>query len=389
MAEAGFPGTTAELRSAAAQAGSRTGERLRAAAQRIDNAGKVIASQIARAETTLRMLHGVTLDLRVVPISMVLGRMPRLVRDLARSLGKQVTLEIDDGDIRIDKSMVDALTEPLVHMIRNAMDHGIESPEERMGLGKPDKATITLKATQNGNVARIMIADDGRGLNTAAIRSKAVERGLISDQDAARMSDRELQRQIFAPGFSTASAVTETSGRGVGMDVVLVTIRRLGGSIDIESVEGEGTTFTLNFPVSAALQRIVVVTDGERDLGLPERAVIEVIEVEKKAIQTVGEMAGIQHRDGFLPVRAIETMLGWETPAETAKQSVFPVVIIGTAERRVGVAVARIKRRQEVFMKELHPALSSVDVLAGATVMGEGQPLLVLDPDTLIAIAGA
>jgi len=389
MAEAGFPGTTAELRSAAAQAGTRTGERLRAAAQRIDNAGKVIASQIARAETTLRMLHGVTLDLRVVPISMVLGRMPRLVRDLARSLGKQVTLEIDDGDIRIDKSMVDALTEPLVHMIRNAMDHGIESPEERIGLGKPDKATITLKATQNGNVARIMIADDGRGLNTAAIRSKAVERGLISDQDAARMSDRELQRQIFAPGFSTASAVTETSGRGVGMDVVLVTIRRLGGSIDIESVEGEGTTFTLNFPVSAALQRIVVVTDGERDLGLPERAVIEVIEVEKKAIQTVGEMAGIQHRDGFLPVRAIETMLGWETPAETAKQSVFPVVIIGTAERRVGVAVARIKRRQEVFMKELHPALSSVDVLAGATVMGEGQPLLVLDPDTLIAIAGA
>ena len=189
---------------------TRTGDRLRAAAQRIDNAGKVIASQIARAETTLRMLHGVTLDLRVVPISMVLGRMPRLVRDLARSLGKQVTLEIDDGDIRIDKSMVDALTEPLVHMIRNAMDHGIESPEERAGLGKREKATITLTATQNGNVARIMIADDGRGLNTAAIRAKAVERGLITDQDAARMSDRELQRQIFAPGFSTAPAVTET-----------------------------------------------------------------------------------------------------------------------------------------------------------------------------------
>jgi len=389
MAEAGFPSTTAELRSAAAQTGTRTAERLRAAAQRIDNAGKVIASQIARAETTLRMLHGVTLDLRVVPISMVLGRMPRLVRDLARGLGKQVTLEIDDGDIRIDKSMVDALTEPLVHMLRNAMDHGIEPPDQRVALGKPDKATITLKATQNGNVARIMIADDGRGLNTAAIRAKAVERGLISDQDAARMSDRELQRQIFAPGFSTAAAITETSGRGVGMDVVLVTIRRLGGSIDIESVEGEGTIFTLNFPVSAALQRIVVVTDGERDLGLPERAVIEVIEVEKKAIQTVGEMAGIQHRDGFLPVRAIETMLGWETPAANAKQTVFPVVIIGTAERRVGVAVARIKRRQEVFMKELHPALSSIDVLAGATVMGEGQPLLVLDPDTLIAIAGA
>ena len=389
VAEAGFPSTTAELRSAATQTSARTAERLRTAARQIDNASKVIASQIARAETTLRMLHGVTLDLRVVPISMVLGRMPRLVRDLARSLGKQVTLEIEDGDIQIDKSMVDALTEPLVHMLRNAMDHGIETPEERDRLGKPSKATITLKATQSGNVARIMIADDGRGLNTSVIRSKAIERGLITEQDASRMSDREIQRQIFAPGFSTAAAITETSGRGVGMDVVLVTIRRLGGSIDIESAEGEGTTFHLNFPVSAALQRIVVVSDGKHDLGLPERAVIEVIQVERSAIQTVGEMAGIHHRDGFLPVRPIEAMLGWDTPESAATQSAFPVVIIGTSERRVGVAVARIKRRQEVFMKELHPALNSVDVLAGATVMGEGQPLLVLDPDTLIAIAGA
>lgn len=387
--EAGFASTTAELRSAATQTSARTAERLRAAARQIDNAGKVIASQIARAETTLRMLHSVTLELRVVPISIVLGRMPRLVRDLARSLGKQVDLDIEDGDIQIDKSMVDALMEPMVHMIRNAMDHGIEGPEERARAGKPGKATLTLKATQHGNVARIMIADDGRGLNTAVIRAKAVERGLLSEQDAARMADREIQRQIFAPGFSTAAAITETSGRGVGMDVVLVTIRRLGGSIDIDSVEGEGTKFFLNFPVSAALQRIVVVTDGERDLGLPERAIVEVIEVERSAIQTVGELAGIQHRDGFLPIRPIETMLGWPTPEKTARQTVFPVVIIGTAERRVGVAVARVKRRQEVFMKELHPALNAIDVLAGATVMGEGQPLLVLDPETLIAIAGA
>lgn len=387
--EAGFASTTAELRSAATQTSARTAERLRTAARQIDNAGKVIASQIARAETTLRMLHSVTLDLRVVPISIVLGRMPRLVRDLARSLGKQVHLDIEDGDIQIDKSMVDALMEPMVHMIRNAMDHGIERAEDRARAGKPAQATLTLKATQSGNVARIMIADDGRGLNTAVIRAKAIERGLITEQDAMRMADREIQRLIFAPGFSTAAKITETSGRGVGMDVVLVTIRRLGGSIDIDSVEGEGTRFFLNFPVSAALQRIVVVSDGERDLGLPERAIVEVIEVERRAIQTVGELAGIQHRDGFLPVRPIETMLGWSTPEAAARQTVFPVVIIGTPERRVGVAVARVKRRQEVFMKELHPALNAVDVLAGATVMGEGQPLLVLDPETLIAIAGA
>jgi two-component system, chemotaxis family, sensor kinase CheA len=387
--EAGFASTTAELRSVAANANTRTAERLRAAAGQIDDAGKMIANQIARAETTLRMLHAVTLELRVVPIRIVLGRMPRLVRDLARSLGKQVELEIEDGEIQIDKSMVDALMEPLVHMIRNAMDHGIEFPEERAATGKPEKATLTLTATQSGNVAQIMIADDGRGLHTATIRAKALERELISDQDAARMSDREIQRLIFAPGFSTAAAVTETSGRGVGMDVVLVTIRRLGGSIDIDSVEGEGTKFYLSFPVSAALQRIVVVSDGERDLGLPERAIIEVIEVEESAVQTVGKLAGIQHRDGFLPVRPIETMLGWDTPERNSKQTAFPVVIIGTPQRRVGVAVARVKRRQEVFMKELHPALNAVDVLAGATVMGEGQPLLVLDPETLIAIAGA
>ncbi|WP_193170145.1 chemotaxis protein CheA [Nisaea nitritireducens] len=387
--EAGFASTIAELRSLAKQTGARKAERLRFAASHIDDAGKILASQIAKAETTLRMLHSVTLQLRVVPISIVLGRMPRLVRDLARSLGKQVDLDIEDGDIQIDKSMVDALMEPLVHMIRNAMDHGIESPDERQNLGKPEKAILTLRATQNGNVAQIMIADDGRGLNTSRIKAKAMERNLLSDQDAARMSEREIQRLIFAPGFSTASAITETSGRGVGMDVVLTTIRRLGGSIDIDSVEGEGTKFYLSFPVSAALQRIVVVTDGERDLGLPERSIVEVIEVARSQIQEVGEFAGIQHRDGFLPVRAIETMLGWETPEVAANQTAFPVVIIGTPQRRVGVAVARVKRRQEVFMKELHPALNAVDVLAGATVMGEGQPLLVLDPETLIAIAGA
>ena len=387
--EAGFASTIAELRSLAKQTGARKAERLRYAANHIDDAGKILASQIAKAETTLRMLHSVTLQLRVVPISIVLGRMPRLVRDLARSLGKQVDLDIEDGDIQIDKSMVDALMEPLVHMIRNAMDHGIEMPEERQNLGKPEKAILTLRATQTGNVAQIMIADDGRGLNTSRIKAKAMERNLLSDQDAARMSEREIQRLIFAPGFSTASAITETSGRGVGMDVVLTTIRRLGGSIDIDSVEGEGTKFYLSFPVSAALQRIVVVTDGERDLGLPERSIVEVIEVARSQIQEVGEFAGIQHRDGFLPVRAIETMLGWETPEAAANQTAFPVVIIGTPQRRVGVAVARVKRRQEVFMKELHPALNAVDVLAGATVMGEGQPLLVLDPETLIAIAGA
>jgi len=387
--EAGFASTIAELRSLAKQTGTRKAERLRFAASHIDDAGKILASQIAKAETTLRMLHSVTLQLRVVPISIVLGRMPRLVRDLARSLGKQVDLDIEDGDIQIDKSMVDALMEPLVHMIRNAMDHGIESPDERQNLGKPEKAILTLRATQNGNVAQIMIADDGRGLNSSRIKAKAMERNLLSDQDAARMSEREIQRLIFAPGFSTASAITETSGRGVGMDVVLTTIRRLGGSIDIDSTEGEGTKFYLSFPVSAALQRIVVVTDGERDLGLPERSIVEVIEVARNQIQEVGEFAGIQHRDGFLPVRAIETMLGWETPEAAANQTAFPVVIIGTPQRRVGVAVARVKRRQEVFMKELHPALNAVDVLAGATVMGEGQPLLVLDPETLIAIAGA
>ena len=386
--EAGFGATAAELRSLAGQIDDRKADRLYAAAARIDDAGKVFANQIARAEVTLRMLHSVTLDLRVVPISIVFGRMPRLVRDLARSLGKQVTLEIDDGDIQIDKSMVDALMEPMVHMIRNAMDHGIEGPQERLDAGKPEKATLTLRATQHGNVAQIMIAEDGRGLNTNRIRNKALEKGLITEQDAARMTEREIHRQIFAPGFSTAASVTETSGRGVGMDVVLTTLRRLGGAIDIDSEEGEGTRFYLSFPVSAALQRIIVVSDGERDLGLPERAIIEVIEVDRKQIQTVGERAGIQHRDGFLTVRAIETMLGWETPEVAVDQKAFPVVIIGTPQRRIGVAVHRVKRRQEVFMKELHPALNSVDVLAGATVMGEGQPLLVLDPETLIAIAG-
>ena len=337
--------------------------------------------------TLLSRLHLSALELRVVPVDVVLNRLPRMVRDLAQQHGKSVELVLEGRDVRIDKSMVEVLVDPLIHMVRNALDHGIEPPEARRAAGKPERATLTVRAAQHASEIRIEIADDGRGLDAEAIRAKAVGQGLVSPAHAPGLTEAEIFPFIFEAGLSTAPVVTETSGRGVGMDVVLSTVRRLNGDIKIQSERGRGTAFTLVLPVSAALQTALIVRVGDQSLAIPDRHVLAVAEVETSAIRLIGDHRSILHRQAMLPLYELGSLLGMPGHAAPAERRSEPVVVATNGRQMIGLEVDAIERRQELFLKDLDPRLARFPGVGGASVLGDGSVVLVLDSEELIELA--
>ncbi|HEX3860110.1 MAG TPA: chemotaxis protein CheW [Stellaceae bacterium] len=335
----------------------------------------------------LSRLHQAALELRVVPVDVVFNRLPRMVRDLAQQQGKSVELVLEGRDVRIDKSMVEALADPLIHMVRNAVDHGIEGPEERRIVGKPQRAQLTLRAAQRGSEIHIEITDDGRGLDADAIRAKVIDRGLASPAQVAAMPQAALFQFIFAAGLSTAASVTETSGRGVGMDIVLSTVRRLNGDITTRSERGKGTTFTLVLPVSAALQTALIVRVGDQSLAIPERHVMAVAEIETGSISLVGAHRSILHRQSVLPLYDLGHLLGMRNGAAPPVRELEPIVITTNGRQMIGLEVDAIEQRQELFLKDLDPRLARFPGVGGASVLGDGRVVLVLDGEELIQLA--
>jgi two-component system, chemotaxis family, sensor kinase CheA len=339
-----------------------------------------------RVETDLRRLQASALELRVVPIDTILNRFPRVVRTLAHDQGKNVRLTLEGRDVRVDKSMVELLVDPLMHMVRNAVDHGIETPEERARAGKPVQASVTLGAVQRGGEVQVQVSDDGRGLNEAAILEKAVSRGLASAAEASRLKPHEIHRFIFAPGFSTAAKVTETSGRGVGMDVVLTTVQQLGGDIDVETRAGGGATFTLRLPLSAAMQASLLVRVAGQTFGIAERFVSSVLEVAAGDMLEASGRRAIRHNGMALPVYRLADLL-WQGAADAAAPPDFlSIVIISNGRETIGLEVDRVRRRQELFLKDLHPLLAACPTVSGAAVLGDGRIVLLLDADELIQL---
>jgi two-component system chemotaxis sensor kinase CheA len=332
-------------------------------------------------------VHQSALEFRVVPVDVVFNRFPRVVRDLAARQGKWVEISLEGRDVRIDKSMVEALSDPLLHMVRNAVDHGIETTEQRRATGKPERARLTLRASQRGSEIAIEIDDDGRGLSAEAIRAKAIDRGLVTAARAASLDDGEVFQFIFEAGLSTAAAVTETSGRGVGMDVVLNTVRRLNGDISIRSERGKGTTFILTLPVSAALQNALIVRVAGQSLAIPERNVATVTEVERDQIRRIGSGRSFLYRQAVLPLHDLGVLLGLSEIPEDDARAIQPVVVASSGRSLVGLEVAAIERRQELFLKDLHPLLAQFPGVGGASVLGDGRVVLVLDGDELIQLA--
>ena len=278
---------------------------------------------------------------------------------------------------------------PIIFRRRNRyslLDHGIEPPDERARAGKPPQASVTLGAVQRGGEVQVQVSDDGRGLNEAAILEKAVARGLTNVADAARLKPHEIHRFIFAPGFSTAAKVTETSGRGVGMDVVLNTVQQLGGDIDVETKAGGGATFTLRLPLSAAMQASLLVRVNGQTFGIAERFVSSVLEVAAEDMLESSGQKAIRHNGMALPVYRLADLL-WQDAADGgATPDFLSIVVISNGRETIGLEVDRVRRRQELFLKDLHPLLAACPTVSGAAVLGDGRIVLLLDADELIQL---
>ncbi len=338
----------------------------------------------------LRRLQDTALELRVVPLDQLFNRLSRGIRDLAGQQGKQVRMVLEGREVRIDKTIVESLSDPMLHMARNSVDHGIEPPEDRVAAGKPERALVRISAIHRGSEVRIEVADDGRGLNAERIRATAIKRGIVSEADAAALSDADAARLIFRPGFSTVEQVTETSGRGVGMDVVLTAVQRLGGDIDIRTRAGQGTTFILRLPVSAALQTAVIVEAGGQSMAIPDRSVQEVLQATAADVREIGGRHCITLRGTPVAVFPLGGLLGrpglWGDPSASAR---LPLVVVDSGGDRIALQVERLHGRRELYLKDLHPALGAIPGVGGASIQGDGTVMLVLDAEGLVRLARA
>jgi two-component system, chemotaxis family, sensor kinase CheA len=338
-----------------------------------------------RLDSGIRQLYGATTALRVVAISTLFQRLLRPVRETMVAVGKDVTMSTTGDEVQIDKSMIELLVDPLTHIVRNAVDHGIEMPDVREASGKSRNGNLLVRASQGTGMASIEVIDDGAGIDLDRVRSKAVEKGLISAAAVAVLNERESLELILLPGFSTRDTVSATSGRGVGMDIVATAIRKLGGTLQIESRRGEGTRLLLEFPISAAIQRVVTAEVGGQLVAILERSVSEIIQVEATEYHAVAGGRGLFLRGRFLPVVDLGVLVGWRDRAPAAERS--QIIIINDNRRQIGLSVDWLIGRQEVFFKRLHPLLESNRLLAGVAVIGAGSLVFALDAAPLIDAA--
>ena len=335
----------------------------------------------------LSLIHESTLGLRVIPLETLVGRFPRLVRDTARAQGKKIRFTSETGGIRIDKGMSDMLADPLTHLLRNAIDHGVEPEAERLGQGKPRTAVLRLIARQQSNRIIMEISDDGRGLDIERVKRRAMSLRLASEHEIQRMSDEQLARFIFTPGFSTKDEVTDISGRGVGLDVVLVHVTKLGGKIDIATRTGHGTTFKLDLPLSAAIQPMLLADTGVQYIGFPESMVSETLMFPSAGVQFVNGQRAILLRERFLPVFGLTDLLRLPTRPASANDPYLPIVLCQWAGQRMGVIVHRILRRGEMLIREAHPRVAALPGVGGITSVGVDRIVLVLDPEGVFELA--
>ncbi|MCA9472456.1 MAG: chemotaxis protein CheA [Nitrospirales bacterium] len=337
---------------------------------------------------TLAQLNLVTSDLqlavmktRMVPIRKVFAKFPRLVRDVSNKLGKQVRLELRGEDTEVDKSVADELGDPLVHLVRNSMDHGLEVASERQGNGKSPEGYVRLTASQEGNSIVIRIEDDGRGLQVQKIKQKALEKGLVTEADLATMGPREIMNLIFLPGFSTADQVSDLSGRGVGMDVVRTNISRMNGSIELDSEVGLGSCITIKLPLTVAIIQALMVEVECCTFAIPLASVIEAVKVTKEEIKTINGQAVLNLRERILPLLHLSEK--FQIPVNSETDECY-VVVIAIGERRFGVVVDRLRAQEEVVIKSLGEFLAEVTGVAGATITGDGKVVLILDMADLV-----
>jgi two-component system, chemotaxis family, sensor kinase CheA len=344
----------------------------------------VLASASQGVDRITAELQDGVMKTRLQPIRTAWAAFPRVVRDLAVALGKQARLETDGEDTELDRSIIEAIKDPLAHLVRNAIDHGIESPQERTAAGKPEEGVVLVRAYHEGGQVTIEVTDDGRGIDTTAIRTKAVEHGVIPADQASRLSERQVIDLLFIPGFSTADHVTTLSGRGVGMDVVRTNIERVGGSIDVTGERGRGTTLKIRIPLTLAIVPALIVTcDGQR-FAIPQANVVELVAVGADDLATVHDATVYRLRDRLVPVVSLADEFG---SADGARRTGY-LVVVRADDRHFGMLVDGLRDSVEIVVKPLGRHLGGLDVFAGATILGDGCVAAIVDVVGLAHRAG-
>ncbi len=345
------------------------------------------------------------LDTRMVPIGPLFERFRRVIRDLGHSSGKEVVLQINGEKTELDKRMIDELSDPLIHMVRNSVDHGLETPQEREAAGKPGPGTVALQASHRGNSVVITVADDGRGIDCERVRKKVVSKGLLSETEARELSERELIAYIWHPGLSTAETITEISGRGVGMDIVKSRIENLSGTVDVRSTLGQGTTFTIRLPLTLAILSSLLVKIHDEIYAISLDNIDEIVEIRTGQIYYVQGRPTIEIRKKMIALVALDDVFRWggtsypgarngskptsqdpEPSSEPADKRT--VVIVQNGETTMGLLVDELIGMQEVVLKSLEKNFQAIHGLSGASILGDGRVSLILDLDAVIDMVG-
>lgn len=340
--------------------------------------GERLQLAIDELQRNTREIQESVMSMRMLPLTATFNRFPRLVRDLAGKLGKQVELVLQGGSTEIDKSLIEKIVDPLTHLVRNSIDHGIEMPDKRVAAGKPEKGTVILSAEQKGGSIIISIIDDGGGLHRDKILDKARSNGLTVSDD---MPDSEVWQLIFQPGFSTAEAITDVSGRGVGMDVVRRNIESIGGRIDIESSAGEGSAFFIHLPLTLAIVDGMCVSVGKQIFVIPLLNIIESFQPTKQQLKTLGNDTVLYIRDQYWPLVPLYDFMEVEDAALSPTEGI--VVLLESSKKRFGVLVDALVGQQQVVIKSLEEHYRKVAGIAGATIMGDGKVALIIDADSI------
>ncbi len=346
----------------------------------------------------LQRLSNVTAELqegvmktRMQPIGNAWQKLPRIVRDLSGELGKQIELEMHGADTELDRQVLDLIKDPLTHMVRNSADHGLETPAERAKAGKPEQGTIRLSAYHEGGHIIICIADNGRGLNTERIKAKAISSGLVTEAELEKMTEAQIHKFIFAPGFSTAAAVTSVSGRGVGMDVVRTNIDQIGGTIDIKSVAGEGSSVTIKIPLTLAIVSALIVEAAGDRFAIPQLSVVELVRARANSehrIERIKDTAVLRLRNKLLPLIHLKKLLKIDDGSTSDPENGF-IVVTQVGSQTFGIVVDGVFHTEEIVVKPMSTKLRHIDMFSGNTILGDGAVIMIIDPNGIAKALGA
>jgi two-component system chemotaxis sensor kinase CheA len=343
------------------------------------SSSREIKAQYAVINRIAEEMQDAIMQVRMMPVSFVFQRFPRLVRDTSRKLGKDVNLVLEGEETEADKNIIESLGDPLVHIVRNSLDHGFEQPEVRRASGKPAIGTLTIRASQESDRVVIEISDDGKGIDPAIIKRKAYEKGLIDEATLERISDQDATNLVFASGFSTVEEVSDLSGRGVGMDVVRTAVEKVNGTVVLESEKGKGTRIRLSLPLSMAVTNVMIVESNGQIFGMPMDSVVETVRVPRSAIRTIKKSLATVLRGRIVPLKSINALLGLDTPPKANSEDELAILVVRLGDESVGLLVDDFHETVDIILKPMVGVLAGLSAYSGSALMGDGSVLMVLN----------